>query len=148
MRCCNGSYSGAISSFRYFWGSVSLAFMPGAIPGGKTFFRRLTVGNSFSMSVRRLECVLKRSRNSSIWLRGRSVGRYQLSEIDNILDNIGLPYSALNTQHLTNGTLGAGDGDILVSLKPDHGPTANYVRALRTQSAPHVSRSDLLYPPR
>jgi CzcA family heavy metal efflux pump len=52
-------------------------------------------------------------------------------QIDNILDNIGLPYSALNTQHLTNGTLGAGDGDILVSLKPDHGPTANYVRALR-----------------
>jgi multidrug efflux pump subunit AcrB len=53
------------------------------------------------------------------------------AQIDNILDNIGLPYSALNTQHLTNGTLGAGDGDILVSLKPDHGPTANYVRALR-----------------
>jgi len=53
------------------------------------------------------------------------------NQIDNILDNIGLPYSALNTQHLTNGTLGAGDGDILVSLKPDHGPTANYVRALR-----------------
>jgi multidrug efflux pump subunit AcrB len=30
------------------------------------------------------------------------------AQIDNILDNIGLPYSALNTQHLTNGTLGAG----------------------------------------
>jgi multidrug efflux pump subunit AcrB len=52
-------------------------------------------------------------------------------QIDNILDNIGLPYSALNTQHLTNGTLGAGDGDILVTLKPDHGPTASYVRSLR-----------------
>jgi CzcA family heavy metal efflux pump len=52
-------------------------------------------------------------------------------QIDNILDNIGLPYSALNTQHLTNGTLGAGDGDILVTLKPEHGPTASYVRALR-----------------
>jgi CzcA family heavy metal efflux pump len=54
------------------------------------------------------------------------------AEIDNILDNIGLPYSALNTQHLTNGTLGAGDGDILVSLKRDHRPTANYVRGLRS----------------
>jgi multidrug efflux pump subunit AcrB len=53
------------------------------------------------------------------------------AQIDNILDNIGLPYSALNTQHLTNGTLGAGDGDILVTLKPDHGPTASYVRSLR-----------------
>jgi len=57
------------------------------------------------------------------------------AQIDNVLDNIGLPYSALNTQHLTNGTLGAGDGDILVTLKPDHGPTANYVRALRRNLA-------------
>jgi len=54
------------------------------------------------------------------------------AEINNILDNIGLPYSALNTQHLNNGTLGVSDGDILVTLKPEHGPTANYVRTLRT----------------
>jgi CzcA family heavy metal efflux pump len=52
-------------------------------------------------------------------------------QIDNILDNIGLPYSAMNTQHLSNGTLGAGDGDIFVTLKPDHDPTARYVSALR-----------------
>jgi CzcA family heavy metal efflux pump len=53
------------------------------------------------------------------------------SQINNILDNIGLPYSTMNTQHLTDGTLGAGDGDILVTLKPDHGPTADFVRSLR-----------------
>jgi len=57
------------------------------------------------------------------------------AEIDNILDNIGLPYSALNTQHMTNGTLGGGDGDILVSLKQDHRPTADYVRTLRSNLA-------------
>jgi CzcA family heavy metal efflux pump len=55
------------------------------------------------------------------------------SEIDNILDNIGLPYSPMNTQHLTNGTLGANDGDILVSLKEDHHPTAAYVQKLRRE---------------
>ncbi len=55
------------------------------------------------------------------------------NEIDNILDNIGLPYSTSNTQHLTNGTIGAADGDILVSLKEDHHPTANYVRDLRVK---------------
>jgi multidrug efflux pump subunit AcrB len=55
------------------------------------------------------------------------------SELDNILDNIGLPYSTMNTQHLTNGMLGAGDADIMVSLKENHRPTANYVRALRTK---------------
>jgi CzcA family heavy metal efflux pump len=53
------------------------------------------------------------------------------AQINNILDNIGLPYSTLNTQHLTDGTLGAGDGDILVTLKPNHGPTADFVRTLR-----------------
>jgi CzcA family heavy metal efflux pump len=55
------------------------------------------------------------------------------SELDNVLDNIGLPYSTLNTQHLTNGMLGAGDADVMVSLKENHRPTAGYVRALRTK---------------
>ena len=52
-------------------------------------------------------------------------------EIDNIVDNIGLPYSTLNTQHATSGLWGAGDADITVSLKEDHHPTANYVAELR-----------------
>ncbi len=61
--------------------------------------------------------------------------RHQIpaSEVDNILDNIGLPYSTMNTQHLTNGMLGAGDADVMVSLKRNHRPTASYVRALRTK---------------
>ncbi len=52
-------------------------------------------------------------------------------EMDNILDNIGLPYSTLNYQHATSGLIGAGDADILVSLKEDHHPTADYIAALR-----------------
>ncbi|MGD0798823.1 MAG: efflux RND transporter permease subunit [Acidobacteriaceae bacterium] len=55
------------------------------------------------------------------------------AELDNILDNIGLPYSTSNTQHLTNGTIGAYDADIEVTLKSDHHPTAGYVRALRRE---------------
>ncbi len=54
-------------------------------------------------------------------------------ELDNILDNIGLPYSTSNTQHLTNGTIGPYDADIEVSLKPNHHPTADYVSALRRE---------------
>jgi multidrug efflux pump subunit AcrB len=53
------------------------------------------------------------------------------NEVDNILDNLGLPYSPMNTMHSTSGMIGASDGDILVSLKEDHHPTANYVRQLR-----------------
>ena len=52
-------------------------------------------------------------------------------EMDNILDNIGLPYSPLNTMHSTSGVLGANDVDVLVSLREKHHPTADYVRSLR-----------------
>src|SRR6202522_3474008 len=53
------------------------------------------------------------------------------AEMDSTLDNIGLPYSPLNTMHSTSGVLGANDVDVLVSLREKHHPTADYVRALR-----------------
>jgi multidrug efflux pump subunit AcrB len=62
-------------------------------------------------------------------IRSKIPGR----EVNNILDNLGLPYSPYNTMHLTSGIVGAEDGDILVSLKEDHQPTANYVRQLRKE---------------
>jgi multidrug efflux pump subunit AcrB len=52
-------------------------------------------------------------------------------EMDNILDNIGLPYSPYNTMHSTSGVLGANDGDVLVSFRNNHHPVADYVRYLR-----------------
>ncbi|MDE1162209.1 MAG: efflux RND transporter permease subunit [Acidobacteriaceae bacterium] len=54
-------------------------------------------------------------------------------ELNNILDNIGLPYSPMNTMHMTNGTIGAGDGDIMVELNEGHRPTADYLRELRKE---------------
>ena len=53
------------------------------------------------------------------------------AEMDVILDNIGLPYSAINWMHGASGVIGAADADVLVSLKANHRPTADYVRALR-----------------
>jgi CzcA family heavy metal efflux pump len=55
------------------------------------------------------------------------------SEMDNILDNIGLPYSSINYLHNASGFLGAADADVLVTLKEKHHPTADYVAALRTR---------------
>jgi len=52
-------------------------------------------------------------------------------EMDNVLDNIGLPYSTINFMHSTSGLIGAGDADILVSFAEKHRPTADYVRQLR-----------------
>jgi multidrug efflux pump subunit AcrB len=56
-------------------------------------------------------------------------------EVESILDNIGLPYSTINYTHSTSGLIGAADADILVSLKKNHRPTAQYVRELRTNLA-------------
>jgi multidrug efflux pump subunit AcrB len=53
------------------------------------------------------------------------------NQLANILDNIGMPYSPYNTMHMTSGTIGASDADILVTLKPDHRPTPDFVRDLR-----------------
>ena len=53
------------------------------------------------------------------------------AEMDNILDNIGLPYSSLNYIYNRSGLTGAADADILVSLNEKHHPTADYVRTLR-----------------
>src|SRR5437667_8842442 len=48
-----------------------------------------------------------------------------------MLDNIGLPVSSINMSYNDSGISGPADADILVSLKPNHKPTANYVRNLR-----------------
>jgi multidrug efflux pump subunit AcrB len=53
------------------------------------------------------------------------------AELENMLDNIGLPYSSLNTSYANNGTVGPADGDILISLSQRHEPTAQYIAELR-----------------
>ncbi len=53
-------------------------------------------------------------------------------QLDNIVDNIGLPYSGINMAYQNTGTIGPEDGDALISLKENHDSTAGYVKALRT----------------
>ena len=65
-------------------------------------------------------------------------------ELDTILDNIGLPYSVINYMHSTSGLIGAADADIMVSLKENHQPTANYVRELR-QKLPREFLGSMFY---
>jgi multidrug efflux pump subunit AcrB len=56
------------------------------------------------------------------------VGRDQISVI---LDNIGLPYSGINIALSDSATVGPMDGEILISLKEKHSPTAAHVADLR-----------------
>ncbi|MEM5438031.1 efflux RND transporter permease subunit [Paraburkholderia diazotrophica] len=52
-------------------------------------------------------------------------------ELHSIIDNIGLPVSGINLSYSNTGTIGTSDADVLISLNPDHHPTAQYVRKLR-----------------
>jgi multidrug efflux pump subunit AcrB len=52
------------------------------------------------------------------------------SELTVIMDNIGVPNST-NLALSDSVTVGAADGEILVSLNPSHAPTAEYLKALR-----------------
>ncbi len=55
------------------------------------------------------------------------------SEREMMLDNFGLTPSFTTRAYVDNGTVTDGDGEILVALKPDHGPTAAYVARLREE---------------
>lgn len=55
------------------------------------------------------------------------------AELEGILDNIGIPNSSINLSYNISGVIGAGDADVLVSLKAGHAPTEDYVRRLRSR---------------
>jgi multidrug efflux pump subunit AcrB len=55
------------------------------------------------------------------------------SERAMILDNMGLTQSFTIMAYVDNGTVSDADGEILVALKPEHRPTANYVAHLREE---------------
>jgi CzcA family heavy metal efflux pump len=52
-------------------------------------------------------------------------------EVTTIVDNIGLPYSGINTSYSNSGTIGTSDAEILVSLSKEHKATDDYIRQLR-----------------
>jgi len=52
-------------------------------------------------------------------------------EVVSIVDNMGLPTSAINTVYNNSGIIGYQDGDIFISLRETHHPTQDYVRKLR-----------------
>ncbi|WP_136162782.1 efflux RND transporter permease subunit [Sphingomonas flavalba] len=54
-------------------------------------------------------------------------------EIVAMADNIGLPISSINSIYSNNGTIGPQDGDILISLRKGHRPTAEHVALLRRE---------------
>src|ERR1700681_3929240 len=52
-------------------------------------------------------------------------------ELDGIVSNIGLTVSGINMAYNNSGTIGVADADILISLKPNHAPTDDYIKTMR-----------------
>ncbi|MDA8232979.1 MAG: efflux RND transporter permease subunit [Magnetospirillum sp.] len=52
-------------------------------------------------------------------------------EMSTMVDNIGLPISGINVAYSNSAPIGPEDADILISLTPEHKPTADYVQKLR-----------------
>ena len=53
------------------------------------------------------------------------------SQLDGIIDNIGLPVSGINISYSNSAPIGAADADILISLKGGHAPTDDFIKMLR-----------------
>ncbi|HLJ51260.1 MAG TPA: efflux RND transporter permease subunit [Bryobacteraceae bacterium] len=56
------------------------------------------------------------------------------SELTDIIDDIGLPYSGLNVAFSDSGIVGPFDGEVLISLKPgEHHSTWDYIHRMRSE---------------
>jgi len=64
-----------------------------------------------------------------------------------ILDNIGLPYSGINIALSDSATVGPMDGEILISLKEQHSPTAELTAMLRRELPQHFPALQFFFQP-
>ena len=65
----------------------------------------------------------------------------------NILDEIGLPYSSINTIYSNSAPVGPADADIMVALTKEHRPTGEFVRALRASLPREFPGTDFYFLP-
>jgi len=98
---------------------------------GRDFFPSVDAGQ-FRLHVRAPAGTRLESTQERFFQVGRAIREViPPNEIQNVLDNIGLPTSGINLAFSDNATISSADGEILVALNPNHKPTAQYVRILR-----------------
>jgi multidrug efflux pump subunit AcrB len=69
------------------------------------------------------------------------------NEIESVIDNIGLPYSALNYTYSTSAPIGPEDADIMISLAEKHRPTDQYIHDLRLKLTREFPGVMFYFPP-
>jgi len=107
---------------------VSLSLVPFL---GRDFFPAVDSGQ-FRLHVRAPAGTRLEATEERFYEVGRAIREViPPNEIQNVLDNIGLPVSGINLAFSDSATVSSADGEILVALNPKHKPTAQYVRTLR-----------------
>ena len=69
------------------------------------------------------------------------------AELDTVIQDIGVPISGINLVLGDPSMVSSADGELLVAMKPDHAPTAGYVRALREDLARSFPGSTFFFLP-
>src|ERR1700739_4888997 len=69
------------------------------------------------------------------------------NQVNMIVDNMGIPYSGINTSYNNTGTMSPADADILVSLNENHGPTDRYVQTIRARMPHDFPDVTVWFPP-
>ena len=69
------------------------------------------------------------------------------NEIEGVIDNIGLPYSAYNYVYSTSAPIGPEDADIMISLNAKHHPTEQYMHDLRLKLTREFPGVMFYFPP-
>jgi multidrug efflux pump subunit AcrB len=68
-------------------------------------------------------------------------------EVAVVLDNMGIPNSSINLSLSDGSMMSPADGEILVSLKENHGPTAKYMRTIRKELPKKFSNLQFFFAP-
>ncbi len=68
-------------------------------------------------------------------------------ELKTALDNIGLPNSNINLALSDGSLMSSADGEVLLTLSPEHAPTADYVKAIRKALAERIPEITVFFQP-
>src|SRR6201987_2040130 len=69
------------------------------------------------------------------------------NQVNMIVDNMGIPYSGINTSYNNTGTMSPADADILGALNENHGPTDRYVQSIRARMPHDFPDVTVWFPP-
>lgn len=126
----------AVLHHRKLFAGVFLAFCVasmGLIPFlGRDFFPEVDAGQ-FRLHIRAKTGTRIETMASTTDAIEEHIRKVVGDDVGEVIDNLGIPYSGLNTAYSNSGTVSSSDGEISVELKEGHKPTDDYVKRLREE---------------